>query len=399
MEKTVTEITGSARAPVIVAYGRTAICKAKKGSFRNENPIEFAGQCLAGVIKRVPGLKPEQIEEVVAGCAFPEHLQNYNIARQITFRAGLPDSTSSLTVSRICSSGLQAISTAANSIRAGERDVVAAGGVESMTKTIMYPNEEDKYDYFLRTRPEVYDPPAITAEKVAIECNVTREYMDFFSKTSHEMAVKAQDAGWFEDQIIPVSAHDDEGNEILVTMDEGMRRNVSMEALGTLEARFMENGRVTAGNASQVADGAGFVILMSAQKADELGIEPICEFMGYTVEGLAPDRMGLGPVYAVPRLLKRLQLSIEDIDVMEINEAFAAQALPCVEKLGISWEKVNPMGGAIAYGHPLGGTGGILTCKAISYLKRTGGTYGLMTMCVGGGMGAAGVIKMLQNNE
>ena len=383
------------RRPVIVAWGRTAICKAKKGSFRNENPIEFAGQALIGVLNRVPEMDPALVEEVIVGCAFPENLQNYNIARQITFRAGFPDTTTSLTVSRICSSGLQAIAVGANAIIAGERDVVCAGGVESMTTTIMYPREEEKYDYFLKTRPEVYDPPAITGEKVAKLCGITREELDAFAVESHKRGLFAQEQGWFEDQIIPVVAHDDEGNEMIVTKDEGMRKNISMEGLAALQPAFQEDGVVTAGNASQMSDGAGFIIMMTADKAKELGIKPIAEFLGFSTAGLEPEHMGLGPVYVIPKLLRRLKLEVSDLDVIEINEAFAAQAIPCIRMLGLPTDKTNPTGGAIAYGHPLGGTGAILTCKAISYLKRTAGTYGLIPMCVGGGMGAAGVIKML----
>lgn len=383
------------RRPVIVAYGRTPICKAKKGSFRNENPIEFAAQALRGTMERVPTLDPALVEEVVVGCAFPEHLQNFNIARQITFRAGFPDTTTSLTVSRICSSGLQALAVAANAIIAGERDIVAAGGVESMSKTIMVPYPEDMYEYFLETRPEVYDHPAITAEKVAKLLNLDRADLDAFAAESHRRALIAQKNGWFEDQIIPIIARDDEGNEMVVTKDEGMREGVTVESLSKLKPVFMEDGVVTAGNTSQMSDGSGFVIMMTADKAKELGLTPIAEFVGFTTAGLEPEHMGLGPIYAVPKLLKRLGLTLDDIDVVELNEAFAAQVVPCIRELGLPEDRTNPTGGAIAYGHPLGGTGAILTCKAMSYLKRTGGKYGLITMCVGGGIGAAGVIKML----
>jgi len=383
------------RRPVIVAYGRTPICKAKKGSFRNENPIEFAAQALKGTMERVPTLDPALVEEVVVGCAFPEHLQNFNIARQITFRAGFPDTTTSLTVSRICSSGLQALAVAANAIIAGERDIVAAGGVESMSKTIMMPNDDDMYEYFLETRPEVYDPPAITGEKVAVLKGITRQDVDEYAVESHRRALVAQENGWFVDQIIPIIAHDDEGNEMVVTKDEGMREGVTVESLSKLKPAFREDGIITAGNASQMSDGSGFVIMMTADKAKELGLTPIAQFMGFQTAGLEPEHMGLGPIYAVPKLLKRLNLTMDDIDVVELNEAFAAQVIPCIRELGLPVEKTNPTGGAIAYGHPLGGTGAILTCKAMSYLKRTGGKYGLITMCVGGGIGAAGVIKML----
>ncbi len=383
------------RRPVIVAFGRTAICKAKKGSFRNENPIEFAAQALKGVMARVPELEPALVEEVVVGCAFPEHLQNYNIARQITFRAGFPDTTTSLTVSRICSSGLQAIAVAANAIIAGERDIVCAGGVESMSKTIMYPHQDDLYDYFLQNRPEVYDPPGITGEKVAKLCGITRRDMDAFAAESHRRALEAQAGGWFDDQIIPVTAHDDEGREITVIRDEGMRSNVTVESLAQLEPAFLADGRITAGNAAQMSDGAGFVVIMAAGKAAELGLRPVAEFLGFLTAGLEPEHMGLGPIRVVPKLLNRLGLTVGDLDVIELNEAFAAQAIPCIRELGLPEDKTNPTGGAIAYGHPLGGTGAILTCKAISYLRRTGGRYGLITMCVGGGMGAAGVIKRL----
>lgn len=383
------------RRPVIVAYGRTPIGKAKKGAFRNENPIEFAGQALKGTMERIPELPFDAVEEVIVGCAFPEHLQNFNIARQITFRAGFPDTTTSLTVSRICSSGLQAISVAANAIIAGERDVVAAGGAESMTKTIMYPNQDDLYEYFLRTRPEVYDPPALTGEKVAALCGITREEEDAYALESHRKAVAAQAAGYFEDQIIPIMAHNDDGSVFWATRDEGMRPDTSLEQLAALEPFVKADGVVTAGNSSQMSDGAGFVILMSAEKAKAMGIKPIAEFLGFHTAGLAPEYMGLGPTKAVPPLLKRLGLTVADLDVIELNEAFAAQVIPCIRQLGLPPEKVNPTGGAIAYGHPLGGTGGILTVKVLSYLKRTGGKYGLITMCVGGGIGAAGVVKLL----
>lgn len=382
--------------PVIVAYGRTPICKAFKGSLRNENPIDYAAQALLGVLAKVPQLPPEQIDDAVVGCAFPEHLQSYNIARQIIFRAGLPDTVTAMTVSRICSSGLQAISVAANAIRAGERDVVVAGGVESMSTTVMYPHPEDLHQYFFENRPAVYDPPGITAEKVADLCGITREEMDSWAVISHKRAVDAQAKGWFDDQIIPTYAHDDDGNEILVTKDEGMRPDTSMETLANLKPAFWkENGRVTAGNAAQMSDGAGFVVLMSRDKARELNIRPIAEFVSYQTAGMDPGYMGLGPTLAVPKLLDRVGMTIDQIDVMELNEAFAAQVIPCIRQIGIDKEKVNPTGGALAYGHPLGATGVNLTCKVISYLRRTSGTYGIVTMCVGGGMGAAGLIRML----
>lgn len=380
---------------VIIAYGRSPVGKAFKGAFADVNPIEIAGQTLIGVMNRTNGLDPALVEDVVVGCAFPENLQNYNMARQIVLRAGLPDSATAQTVSRICSSGLQSISTAANSIVAGEADVMIAGGVESMSSTTMFPKEEERYKWFEDHRPTAYDHPAITAEKVAKLCDITREVQDEFACESHRRAAAAQDAGWFDDQIIPIKVKDSNGDVIVVKKDEGIRRGTTVEGLASLEPKFLKDGCVTAGNTSQMSDGAGFVVLMSQKKAEQTGQKPIARFLGFATAGMEPEHMGLGPTKAVPKLLKRLGLSVNDLDTIEINEAFAAQSVPCISQIGLPHEKTNPEGGAIALGHPLGGTGTILTCKAISHLQRTGGKYGLITMCVGGGIGAAGIIEMI----
>jgi acetyl-CoA acyltransferase len=385
-----------ANAPVIVAYGRSPVTKAFKGALSAVNPIEIAGQTLMGVLDRAEEFNRALVEDVIVGCAFPANLQNFNIAKQIAFRAGLPDETTALTVSRICSSGLQSVSVAANSIKAGEADILIAGGVESMSNTIMFPRPEEQYGWFSERRPSVYDHPAVTAEKVAKLCGVSRRAQDAFSVESHRKAAVAQDNGWFDDQIIPIKVRTEDGGAVKVGVDEGVRRDTNIEKLSNLKPSFWDDGTVTAGNASQMSDGAAFILLTSPEKAKELGQKPIARFLGFATAGLAPEYMGLGPTKAVPKLLEKLNIGIDQLDTIELNEAFAAQAIPCIEQLGFPPDKTNPEGGAIGLGHPLGGTGSIMICKAISHMKRTGGQYGLITMCVGGGIGAAGMIEMIR---
>lgn len=379
---------------VVVAYGRTAYAKARKGSFANFHPIEYGAQALNGVIARVPGLRPEEIDDVIVGCAMPYGVQGANMARLIVQRAGLPDTVTAQTVNRYCSSGLQTIATAANAIRCGEEDIIIAGGVESMSQVPMLIGIEDADPWLMEHRPEVYLPMGMTAELVAERWNVSRADMDAMAAESHRRAIHAWEEGWFDDQIIPVTVPGPDG-DIVVTKDEGMRADCTAESLGALKPCFKEDGVVTAATSSQMTDGAGFVVLMSAETAAKKGLKPIARLLGYSTGGVPAEVMGVGPMMAVPKVLKKTGLTMDDIDVVELNEAFASQALACIRELGMDPAKVNPWGGAMALGHPLGATGGMLTCKVLSYLKRTGGRCGMVTMCIGGGMGAAGVFELL----
>ena len=390
---------------VIVAYGRSAATRAFKGSFAQMHPIEYGAQVLKGVLARVPQLDPNDIEDVIMGCAMPFNEAAMNIAQLIVNRAGLPDSICGITINRFCSSGLQAISTACNCIAAGEGDVYVAGGIEDMTMTF------GKYDYAYddkwleKNYPGAYMSMGITAENVAKKYGVTREEMDALAVASHAKAAKAQAEGKLAPSIIPVTVTDSEGNpvldengkEIVVTQDEGIRAGTSMESLAKLKPCFITDGTgtVTAGTSSQTNDCAAFVVVMSADKAKELGVKPLAKLKSFAVAGCNAEYMGLGPIYATPKALKRAGLEVKDMDVIEINEAFAAQAIPCIKELGFDMDKVNPYGGAMALGHPLGCTGAILVGKAIDYLTDNGGKYALITMCIGGGMGAAGVLEML----
>jgi len=380
---------------VIVAYGRAAIAKAGKGALKAEHPAEYAAQVLMGVLKKIPQLDYQLIEDVIVGCAKPENVQGSNFARIIAQRAGLPDEVSGQTINRFCSSGLQAIATAANAIMAGQADVIVAGGVESMTAIPMGSDPKIRNQWLVDNKPGVYLPMGITAENVAEKYNVSRKEMEALAVESHRKAAAAQADMLFEREIVPVIIKDELGNDVVFNADQGIRKGTSMETLAILEPCFKEGGRVTAATSSQVSDGAGFVVMMSSAKAAELGISPIAKFISYAVSGVPADIMGIGPMKAVPKAMKIAGLTPADMDVIEINEAFAAQALPCIKELGLDVSKVNPRGGAMALGHPLGATGAILTCKALSYLEDTKGRYALITMCIGGGMGAAGILEKL----
>jgi acetyl-CoA acyltransferase len=379
----------------VVAYGRSAIAKSgKKGALRNMHPVELGGKVLAGVLKKVPQLNTEDIDDVIVGCAQPEGKQGNQVSRLIALRAGLGHGVPAMTVNRFCSSGLQTIDIGATMIAAGQADVIVAGGVESMTAIPMFgditPIAES---WLLENEPGAYMPMGMTAEKVAELYGITREEMDALAVESHRKAAAAQDAGKFDGEIIPLDGVDDNGNPIVFDKDQGIRRSTTMESLAQLKTVFKEDGVVTAGTASQTSDGAGFVVLMSKEKVEELGIKPIAKFIAYQVAGCDPSLMGLGPMFAVPKVMKLAGLSVDDMDVIEINEAFAAQAIPCIRKLKFDLKKVNPNGGAMALGHPLGATGAFLTCKALSELERINGKYALVTMCIGGGMGAAGIYE------
>ena len=388
----------SQREAVIVAYGRSPIGKAPKGVFRSTHPVDLGAQTLKGVLARVPQLDSAQIDDVVVGCAYPEERQGWQFSRVIVQRAGLPDSVCAQTLTRFCSSGLQAIATGANAILAGQADVIVAGGVESMSqvKKMAYP-EEYWESYLAEHYPEAYMGPGLTAENVAERWKVSRADMDAMAVESHRRADQAQQAGLFDEEIIPVYANTDDGDRVLVTRDEGVRPGTNAEKLAQLKPCFVENGSVTAATSSQMSDGAAFVVLMSRQKAEALGVKPLARLVGFAVGGCPAEVMGIGPIYAVPKVLERTGLALEDMEVIELNEAFASQALVCIRELGMDPERVNPNGGALALGHPLGATGAALTCKVLSQLRRNGGRYGMVTMCIGGGMGAAGIFELLND--
>ncbi len=381
------------REAVVVAYGRSAVSKAKKGYFTQTHPIEWAAQTLKGVIDKVPQLDPAEIDDVVMGCARTVNKCAKNVARLVCLRAGL-ESVSAQTVNRFCSSGLQSISICANAIAVGDIDVAIAGGLEcmSMTQTGAPGDEDPILD---QMSPGAYMGMGITAENCVKKYNLTREQMDDFSARSHQRAAAAQAAGYLAKSIVPVTVKDADGNEFLAEVDQGIRPESTVETLGKLKPCFIENGTVTAGNSSQTNDAAAFVVLMSREKAEQLGLKPIARLVAFATAGCDPRYMGLGPIYAVPKVLKKTGLTVDDMDVIELNEAFAAQSIPCMETLGMNPEKVNPWGGAISLGHPMGATGAILTIKALDYLQVHGGKYAMITMCIGGGQGAAGIFEMI----
>ncbi|MGD9559071.1 MAG: acetyl-CoA C-acyltransferase [Oscillospiraceae bacterium] len=382
---------------VVVAYGRSAVAKSgKKGFLRSQHPVDYAGTVLRGVLNRVPQLNDEDIDDVIVGCSRPDGVTGGNTGRVIAMRAGLPWSVPGQTVNRFCSSGLQTIATAANSIMAGQNDCVVAGGVEDMTLNGMAPSDPNiRNQWILENQPGIYMPMGITAENVAERFGVPLEEMNAFAVESHKRAALAQDEGVFDAEIIPVEGNDEEGKPFEFKKDQGIRRETSMEGLASLKPAFKEDGVVTAGTSSQTSEGTGFVVLMSAEKAQALGVKPIARFLGFKVAGVDPSIMGIGPVEAIPRVMALTGLSVDDMDVIELNEAFASQAIYCIQKLGLDTRKVNPNGGALALGHPLGATGAILTCKALNQLQRINGRYAMVSMCIGGGMGAAGIYERL----
>lgn len=380
---------------VIVAYGRTPIARAKKGALKDLHPADYAAGVIQGILKKVPQVKLADIDDLVLGCAKPEGIQSYNLARQVVQRSELPDSVSGQTITRFCSSGIQAITTAANTIMLGQADILLAGGVESMSAIPMGSDPANQDKWLKDHRPDIYMAMGMTAENVAARYKLTRTQLDAFAVESQNKAAAAQAAGKFKKEIIPIEYTDDSGQKKIFSEDEGIRAGTTVESLAGLKPFVKDDGIVTAGNSSSTNDGAAFVLLMSAEKAKALGLKPIARFLGAVTAGLAPNIMGLGPIFAVPKLLKQTGLAITDFDIIEINEAFAAQAIPCVSELKLDKTKVNPRGGAIALGHPLGATGAILTCKALSYLEDTKGQYALITMCVGGGMGYAAAFEMV----
>ena len=392
------------REAVVVAYGRSAIGKSPKGTLKDTRPEEYAAQVIKGVLAKVPTFNPALIDDIILGCAFQEAETGTNVARNIGLLAGIPDSVPAQTVNRFCSSGLQSIAMGANAIMAGQADIILAGGVETMSMVPMGGNLNVPNVYLGTTvMPTAMTAMGNTAENVAAKYGITREEQDEFAFNSHKKAEAAQLAGKFDDEIITVDAvkykTDDATGHVVkyvepFNKDEGIRHGLTMDQLTKLKPVFQKDGTVTAGNASQMNDAAACVLIMAKEKAEELGLKPIAIFRSFAVAGVAPDYMGLGPVYAVPKALKIAGLKQDDIDVWELNEAFSAQALGCIKELGLEKANVNPNGGGVALGHPLGCTGSMLTCKLLSELKRTGKKYGVVSMCIGGGMGAAGVYEM-----
>jgi acetyl-CoA acyltransferase len=386
----------AAREAVIVASVRTAVGKAPKGTLRQTRPDDMAAAAIRAALARVPALRPEQVEDVILGCAMPEAEQGMNVARQAALLAGIPSSAAAMTVNRFCASGLQAIALAARAIEAGEADVIVAGGTESMSLIPMGGHKISPSPTLVETYPDVYLGMGLTAENVARKYGIGREAADRFALDSHRKAVAAIDAGRFKDEIVSLDVRlDGAGKTVAFDADEGPRRDTDLAALAKLKPAFAADGVVTAGNASQMSDGAAATVLMSADKARELGLRPIARLVAHAVAGVPPELMGIGPVEAIPKALRQAGLTLADIDLVELNEAFACQALAVIEAAGLPPERVNVNGGAVALGHPLGCTGAKLTTQVLHEMARRGSRYGLVTMCVGGGMGAAGIFERL----
>ena len=386
---------------IIASAVRTAIGKAPRGTLRTTRPDDLAAIAIQGALARIPQLDKAEIEDVILGCAMPEAEQGMNVAKIAAFRAGLPITTSAMTVNRYCASGLQTIALAADRIKAGGGDVILAGGTESMSYVPFGGNKISVNPWLVENYPGSYMSMGLTAERVAAHYGITREAMDQFSFESHQKALAAQAEGRFDDEIVPVevtSSVPDKKSKTRPTTtifakDEGPRADTSLEALAKLKPVFHAKGTVTAGNSSQTSDGAAAAIVMSRKRADELGIIPMARFVAFAYAGCDPEEMGIGPIYAIPKVLKMAGLTLDDIGVIELNEAFAAQSLAIIKVLGIDPAKLNPNGGAIALGHPLGCTGAKLTATLLRDMPRRKAKYGMVTMCVGGGMGAAGIFE------
>jgi acetyl-CoA acyltransferase len=391
------------REAVIAAAVRTAVGKAPKGTLRTTRPDDLAAFAIKGLLTRVPELDQREIEDVIIGCAMPEAEQGMNVARIASLRAGLPVESAAMTVNRYCASGLQSIAIAADRIRSGSAEVIIAGGTESMSLVPMGGHKISINPWLEENYPSSYNSMGLTAERVASKYGISREDADQFALRSHEKAIAAQRAGKFRNEIAPVPvdfvspdrASKPRHHELAFDADEGPRADTSFKALSKLKPVFHAKGTVTAGNSSQMSDGAAAVLVMSAEKAAALGIRPLARFVSYAYAGCLPEEMGIGPVHAIPKALKLAGLNPDDIDLVELNEAFAAQSLAVVRTLGLDPDKVNVNGGAIALGHPLGCTGAKLTASIIQEMKRRNSRYGMVTMCVGGGMGAAGIFENL----
>ena len=400
---------------VIVSSVRTPVGKAFKGSLRASRPDDLAALAIKEALARVPGLDVREIDDVILGCAMPEGEQGMNVARIASLRAGLPIETSAMTINRFCSSGLQAIAIAAERIRAGSAHAIVAGGTESMTMVPMGGNKVSPNPWLVDHNPDAYINMGLGTENIARKFGITREQADQFSVDSHRKALAAIAAGYFKEETVPVGVKITavaNGNgassggtkakpakaatqTFLFETDEGPRADTSLEALAKLKPAFHIKGTVTAGNSSQMSDGAAAAVVMSEERAKALGLKPMARFVAYATAGVLPEEFGIGPVAAIPKALKLAGLTLNDIAVFELNEAFAAQSLAVIQQAGIDPSRVNPNGGAIALGHPLGCTGAKLTATILRELQRRNARYGMVTMCIGGGMGAAGILERL----
>lgn len=389
------------REAVIVSAVRTAVGKAPRGMLKDTRPDDVTAILLKEAISRVPGLSAEDVDDIVLGCAFPESDQGLNLARVVLLRAGFPYTVPGQTVNRFCSSGLQAIATGSYEIMAGEADVIIAGGVEFMSQVPIMGLTPSPNPYLVENYPQVYTSMGLTAENVAERFGISREEQDRFSLLSHHKASKAIREGRFKEEIIPIPAKVKELREdgtvvikdVMFDTDEGVRFDATLEALSLLKPVFKANGSVTAGNSSQTSDGAAILVLMSRERADSLGIKPMAVFRAFAVAGVPPEIMGIGPIYAVPKALRKAGLRLNDIGLIELNEAFASQSLYVIRELGLNLDILNVNGGAISMGHPLGCTGAKLTTTLLYEMRRRNVRYGLVTMCIGGGMGAAGIFE------
>jgi acetyl-CoA acyltransferase len=371
---------------LIIDCVRTPVGKAPKGTLRHTRPDDLAAAAIRGLLQRHPQLRPAAVDDVILGCAMPEGEQGMNVARVAALAAGLPVETPAVTINRFCSSGLQAIAMAVDRIRAGGAHAIIAGGTESMSMVPMAGYKFAPNPKLVDEWPEIYISMGLTAERVQRQFGISREEQDAFALRSHERALMAQAAGHFDEEIVPLPE---------LTKDEGPRAGTSLDALAKLRAAFHAKGTVTAGNASQMSDGAAAALIVSEEKAREWGLAPMARLVSYAVAGIAPELMGLGPVYAIPKALALANLKLADIGIIELNEAFAVQALAVIREAGLDPAKVNVNGGAIALGHPLGCTGAKLTATILREMRRQGHRYGMVTMCIGGGQGAAGILEAL----
>jgi len=395
--------TDPERDPVIVAAARTAVGRAKRGGLATVRPDEMAVAVIRELLHRAEGLDPAEVDDVILGCAFPEGEQGMNMSRMVALRAGLPVSVPAETINRFCSSGMQSIAHAAFAIMAGQAQIMIAGGTESMTMVPMTGYKFSPLPYLAENMPESFTSMGLTAENVAVKYGVGRQEQDAFSLTSHQRAAAAVGSGRFDPEIVPlevcvVEPHNGSTatKTFVVRRDEGPRADTSLEALAKLKPAFKEGGTVTAGNSSQMSDGAAGVIIMSRAKAEALGLKPLVRFLAFAVGGVPPEIMGIGPIVAIPKALKLAGFSLKEIQLIELNEAFAAQSVAVIRELGLDPEITNVNGGAIALGHPLGCTGAKLTTQLIFEMKRRAVQFGMVSMCIGGGMGAAGIFENLQ---
>jgi acetyl-CoA acyltransferase len=392
------------RDAVIVSAVRTPVGKAKRGGLATVRPDDLAVAVIQELLKRTSKLDPVEIEDVVIGCAFPEGEQGMNMARMVALRAGLPDSVPAETINRFCSSGVQAIAHAAYAIQSGDIEIALAGGTESMTMVPMTGYKFSPNPVIASEYPQYFTNMGLTAENVALKYQVSREDQDAFSLKSHQKASRAVDSGLFDPELIPIEVEileyqDGKAHkkQFTVKRDEGPRADTTLEALSKLRPAFKEGGMVTAGSSSQMSDGAAGVVIMSAERAAQLGLKPIARFVHFAVGGVPPELMGIGPVAAIPKVLKKAAMKLEDIELIELNEAFAAQSLAVIRELGLNEEITNVNGGAIALGHPLGCTGAKLTTQLLYEMGRRKNKYGMVSMCIGGGMGAAAIFENLLN--